>query len=53
MEVGHVAQNVYLQAASLNLGTTLVGALDDKRVQKVLKPPSDEQPLGLMPIGAR
>ena len=53
MEVGHAAQNVYLQASSLNLGTTLVGAFDDKRVKEVLKLPSDEQPLGLMPIGGR
>jgi SagB-type dehydrogenase family enzyme len=53
MEVGHAAQNVYLQAASLNLGTALVGAFDDKRVKEVLKLPSDEQPLGLMPIGGR
>jgi SagB-type dehydrogenase family enzyme len=53
MEVGHAAQNVYLQAVSLNLGTTLVGAFDDKRVKEVLKLPSDEQPLGLMPIGGR
>lgn len=53
MEVGHAAQNVYLQAASLNLVTTLVGAFDDKRVKEVLKLPSDEQPLGLMPIGGR
>jgi len=53
MEVGHAAQNIYLQAASLNLGTALVGAFDDKRVKEVLKLPSDEQPLGLMPIGGR
>jgi SagB-type dehydrogenase family enzyme len=53
MEVGHAAQNVYLQAASLNLGTTLVGAFDDKRVKEVLKLPSGEQPLGLMPVGGR
>jgi SagB-type dehydrogenase family enzyme len=53
MEVGHAAQNVYLQAASLNLGTTLVGAFDDKRVKEVLNLPSAEHPLGLMPIGCR
>jgi nitroreductase len=53
MEVGHAAQNVYLQSASLNLGTTLVGAFNDKRVKEVLKLPSDEQPLGLMPVGGR
>jgi len=53
MEVGHAAQNVYLQAASLNLGTTLIGAFDDKRVKEVLKLPSGEQPLGLMPVGGQ
>jgi SagB-type dehydrogenase family enzyme len=53
MEVGHAAQNVYLQAASLNLGTALVGAFDDKRVKEVLNLPLAEHPLGLMPIGGR
>ena len=53
MEVGHAAQNVYLQAASLNLGTMLVGVFNDKRVKEMLKLPSDEQPLGLMPVGGR
>jgi SagB-type dehydrogenase family enzyme len=51
MEVGHVAQNIYLQVASLNMATVLIGAFDDKRVKELLKLPSAEQPLGLMPIG--
>jgi SagB-type dehydrogenase family enzyme len=34
IEVGHTAQNIYLQAVSLNLGTVIVGAFDDDRVQK-------------------
>jgi SagB-type dehydrogenase family enzyme len=29
MEVGHVAQNIYLQARALGLGTTIVGAFSD------------------------
>jgi SagB-type dehydrogenase family enzyme len=51
MEVGHVAQNVYLQAGALNLGTVLVGAFDDRAVKRVLQLPQEEEPLGLMPLG--
>ena len=53
MEVGHAAQNVYLEATAQGLGTVMVGAFDDKEVQKVLGLPSDHEPLGLMPIGHR
>lgn len=51
MEVGHVAQNVYLQAAARGLGTVFVGAFDDEEVQEVLNLPADHEPLGLMPVG--
>jgi SagB-type dehydrogenase family enzyme len=51
MEVGHAAQNVYLQAVSLRLGTVVVGAFQDDRVRKVIGADSDEQPLCIMPIG--
>ena len=37
MEVGSVAQNVYLQVESLNLGTVFIGAFHDDRVMKVLE----------------
>jgi len=50
-EVGHTAQNIYLQATSLNLGTVLVGAFIDDKVKKILNLPDNEEPLGIMPIG--
>ena len=53
IEVGHVAQNIYLQATSLGLGTVLVGAFHDSEVQDVLSLPPDHNPLGLMPVGHR
>ncbi|MCK5273889.1 MAG: SagB/ThcOx family dehydrogenase, partial [Alphaproteobacteria bacterium] len=51
IEVGHAAQNVYLQAAALGLGTTIVGAFDDDEVKGVANLRRDETPLCLLPIG--
>jgi SagB-type dehydrogenase family enzyme len=51
MEVGHAAQNVYLQAMSLGLGTTMVGAFHDEQVRDVLEMADDVEPLCLLPIG--
>ena len=51
MEAGHAAQNVYLQAVSLHLGTVVYGAFDDTRVAEILALGPQEQPLYLMPIG--
>jgi SagB-type dehydrogenase family enzyme len=51
MEVGSVAQNVYLQCAALNLGTTFVGAFDDEKVGAVLELPAAHRPLALLPVG--
>jgi SagB-type dehydrogenase family enzyme len=51
MEVGHAAQNIYLKAAALGLGTVFVGAFDDDHVHAVLKLPTEQRPLGLMPVG--
>lgn len=51
MEVGHVAQNVYLQATALGIGTVFVGAFQDRAVARILALPDSIQPLGLMPMG--
>jgi len=51
MEVGHAAQNVYLQAETLRLGTVVIGAFQDEGVRKALRLPSGEHPLYLMPVG--
>jgi SagB-type dehydrogenase family enzyme len=51
MEAGHAAQNLYLQAAALGLGTVTIGAFDDGDVRKVLNLPPGESPLYIMPVG--
>lgn len=51
LEAGHAAQNIYLQAVSLGLGTTTVGAFHDDRVKAVLAMPEEVQPLCLLPLG--
>lgn len=40
-----------LQALALGLGTTEVGAFDDRAVQAVLGLAGDPDPLALMPLG--
>jgi SagB-type dehydrogenase family enzyme len=51
IEAGSVAQNIYLQAQTLGLGTVIVGAFDDEAVASALHLPSDVRPLLLMPVG--
>jgi SagB-type dehydrogenase family enzyme len=51
MESGHAAQNILLQAVSLNLGTVPIGAFHDDAVKEILKMSESEEPLYLMPVG--
>jgi len=51
IEVGHAAQNVFLQAGALGLAAAVVGAFDDDAVHAILGAPPDEAPLYLMPVG--
>ena len=50
IELGHSAQNVYLQAEALKLGTCAIGTVTES-VKEILNLPEDEDPLYLMPIG--
>ncbi len=51
IEVGHVGQNVYLEAVALGLGTVMAGAIVDDSVAAVLKLDPAERPLAVMPLG--
>lgn len=51
MEAGTAAQNVALQAVSLNLGTVVIGAFEDDEVRAVLSMPTMEDPMIIMPVG--
>jgi nitroreductase len=51
IEVGHAAQNVFLQATALGLEAVVVGAFNDRMVQRALNLPEGEAPLYLMPVG--
>jgi SagB-type dehydrogenase family enzyme len=53
MEAGHAAQNVCLQAVSLDLGTVVIGAFDDDDIKKVMQLTATEEPLYIIPIGKK
>jgi SagB-type dehydrogenase family enzyme len=51
MEIGHSAQNIYLQAEALGLGTCAIGAFTDSSVRNLLDIPAEEDPLYFLPVG--
>lgn len=51
MEVGSVAENIYLQAQSLDMGTVFIGAFHDEQVSQVIAMDQEEMPMGIMPVG--
>ena len=50
-DLGHSAENVFLQAGALGLGTCPVGAFEDAKVKTVMQLPGEEEPLYIMPVG--
>jgi len=50
-EVGHVSQNIYLQATALRLGTVAIGAFYDEEIKSIVRAEKEEEPLYIMPIG--
>jgi SagB-type dehydrogenase family enzyme len=53
MEVGHAAQNLFLQAEALELATVVVGAFGDVAVARALGLSKDTQPLMLLPVARK
>jgi len=51
IEVGAIAENVYLQGRVLGIGTTFVGAFDDNNLKRLLGAPADEEPFAVLPLG--
>jgi SagB-type dehydrogenase family enzyme len=51
MEVGHVGENIHLQAVALGLATVEVGAFRDEEVSEVLGVEEQIKPLYIMPVG--
>ncbi|MEW6142992.1 MAG: SagB/ThcOx family dehydrogenase [Chloroflexota bacterium] len=51
IEVGHIGQDVHLQAITLGLGAVMVGAFDDETVRELLGLDETVRPLYIMPVG--
>ncbi len=53
IEVGHAAENLFLQTEALGLVTIVVGAFNDAAVARLLELPGDVEPLLLFPVGRK
>lgn len=51
IEVGHVGENIHLQAVALGLATVEIGAFHDEEVRKILGVDEQIKPLYIMPLG--
>ena len=51
IEVGHVGENIHLQAMALGLATVEVGAFHDEEVREIIGVEEQIKPLYIMPLG--
>jgi SagB-type dehydrogenase family enzyme len=51
IEVGHVGQNILLQAGAVGLGAGIVGAFRDASVAEAIGAPKEHEPLIILPVG--
>lgn len=51
IEAGHIGQNIFLQAQSLNLEAGIVGAFQDAALIDAINLPPAHEPILLMPVG--
>jgi SagB-type dehydrogenase family enzyme len=51
IEVGHIAQNIHLQAVALGLSSVPIGAFSDEKVKEILPLPENHEPLYVIPVG--
>ncbi|MBC7326834.1 SagB/ThcOx family dehydrogenase [bacterium] len=51
MEIGHIGQNIQLQAVALGLASVCVGAFEDGEVKRLLALPPQEDPFYIIPVG--
>lgn len=51
IEVGHIAENVHLQAVALELASVPIGAFNNAELKRAFNLPEDHEPLYIIPIG--
>lgn len=51
IEVGHVGENIMLQAGALGMGAGIVGAFNDASVAAAIKAAKGHEPLIIIPVG--
>ena len=51
MDLGHSAENVYLQAYALKIGTCAIGSFSDLILRQAIQMTRIEEPLYIMPLG--
>jgi nitroreductase len=53
MDIGHLGENVYLQAEALGFATVAVGAFDDDALTNLLPLPENYEVKYLLPFGPK